>query len=281
MGTCGVTGTTGYVGSQLARILGERGWAIQTLGRSGCDVRFDLAEQVSPSDLSGLEALVHLSYDFSCRSWEETRRINVEGSRRLFEAARTAGVQQLVCISTIAAFPGTRSHYGRAKLDIEHAALGLRATVIRPGLVWGEDGGAMFGALAAAVTKLPIVPLPAPARLPMVMAHQDDLGQLVARILERNVAAEGQLVVAGADQTVFFIDLLRGLAAARGRQPRFLHVPWRLAWLGLRTLERAGVDPPFRSDSLVSLVSVDPDPFGRATMTSGQLGVSFRQYPAT
>jgi nucleoside-diphosphate-sugar epimerase len=251
---------------------------VRTLGRTDSDVFFDLSDAATPRDLDGIDALVHLSYDFSCRDLADTRRVNVEGSRRLFRAATAAGVQTPICISTVAAFPGARSNYGRAKLEIERAAVEHSGCVIRPGLVWGPQGGAMFGALARAASALPVLPLLAPAELPMVLANEEDLGGLVATVLERDGELSTQIIVAGSRQTVTFVDLLRRLAISQGREPRFIRAPWQLAWIGLRALELAHIDPPFRSDSLVSLVAVDPDPFGHATVDAESLGIRFRPY---
>jgi NADH dehydrogenase len=275
---CAITGASGYVGSRVAERLSAAGWTVRRLGRSDSGVRFDLTDPVPAAAFDGADALVHLAYDFSCRSWGETERVNVGGSRRLFAAARAAGIETIVCVSTVAAFPGARSNYGRAKLEIERAAFDLGACVVRPGLVWGPHGGAMFGALERAVNRLPVVPLPAPAGLEIVLVNEDDLAELVERILESWPEGSGELVVAASEEPLSFDALLRSLVSGDGRPARVVRVPWRLAWLGLRALELVGVTPPFRSDSLVGLVAVDADPLGRATTKAERFGVHPRPY---
>jgi nucleoside-diphosphate-sugar epimerase len=277
-GVCAITGASGYVGSRVAERLTAAGWSVRRLGRSGGGVRFDLTDPVPAAAFDGADALVHLAYDFSCRSWRETERVNVGGSRRLFAAARAAGIETIVCISTVAAFPGARSNYGRAKLEIERAAFEVGACVVRPGLVWGPDGGAMFGALERAVNRLPVVPLPAPAGLEIVLVNEDDLAELLARILASWPGASGELVVAASEQPLSFDALLRSLVSGDGHPARVVRLPWRLAWLGLRALELVGLTPPFRSDSLVSLVAVDADPLGRASTKAERFGVHMRPY---
>ena len=277
-GVCAITGASGYVGSRVAEHLSAAGWTVRRLGRSGSGVRFDLADPVPAAAFDGADALVHLAYDFSCRGWRETERVNVDGSRRLFAAVRAAGIETIVCVSTVAAFPGARSNYGRAKLEIERAAFELGACVVRPGLVWGPHGGAMFGALERAVNRLPVVPLPAPPGLEIVLVNEDDLAELVERILESWPEASGELLVAASEEPLPFDALLRSLVIADRRQPRVVRLPWRLAWLGLRALEFVGLTPPFRSDSLVSLVAVDADPLSRATTKAECFGVHLRPY---
>lgn len=228
--------------------------------------------------MDGVEALVHPAYDFSATRWADIQRINVDGSRRLLTAAREAQIERIVLVSTLAAFPGARSLYGRAKLEIEQAAMDTGAAIVRPGLVWGAEGAAMFGAVQRAVERLPIVPLLGPAELALSLVHEDDLALLVERLLELWPAASGKLLVAASGRTLTFVELLRSLTARAGKHPRLIRLPWRIVWLGLRALETIGATPPFRSDNLVSFVSIDDNPFARATDCAAHYGVSFRPY---
>jgi nucleoside-diphosphate-sugar epimerase len=286
-GVCAITGASGYVGSRIAAHLAGVGWEVRALCRSAPTLRgdrvahvpFELASGPTPEALDGADAVVHAGYDFSHTCWRDISRVNIDGSRRLLRAARDAQVARVVCVSTVAAFPGTRSMYGRAKLEIERLALDLGAAVIRSGLVWGPSGGAMFGALGRAVERLPIVPLLAPADLGLLLACEDDLVVLVERLLDHWPDGSEEVFVAAAAQTVTFVELLRSLSSSSGAAPPFLPVPWRIAWLGLRCAEMLGVTPPFRSDSLLSLIGSDADPLARATAQAARYGVSFRAYP--
>jgi nucleoside-diphosphate-sugar epimerase len=285
-GVCAITGASGYVGPGLASHLARAGWAIREFSRSGADrpqpgparVRFELGADPPPAAFDGVDCLVHLAYDFSATRWGEVERINVQGSRRLFAAARAADVERIVFVSTIAAFPGARSLYGRAKLEIERAAIEAGGTIIRPGQVWSPRRGAMLETLQRVVEQLPIVPLPLPAGLQLNLVHEDDLALLVERLLDRWPEVAGELFVAASTQTLSFEELLASLEGQAGRRPRVVRLPWPAAWLGLRTLELVGARPPFRSDSLISLVAADADPRSRATDDAERHGVRFRPY---
>jgi nucleoside-diphosphate-sugar epimerase len=285
-GICAVTGASGYVGSRIASRLTGVGWEVRALCRSSpgtqdahfTHVPFELAEGPTHATLEGVDTLVHAAYDFSHSDWSDIARVNIEGSRRLLAAAREAGVARIVCVSTVAAFPGARSMYGRAKLEIERVAIDAGATIVRPGLVWGPQGAAMFGALRRAVERLPVVPLLAPASLGLTLVYEDDLTLLVERLLEDWPEQSGGIFVAASEQMLTYADLLRSLAPRAAKGPRFVAVPWRVVWLALSALERVGVKPPFRSDSLLGLVSADSDPLARATASAERYGVSFRPY---
>jgi nucleoside-diphosphate-sugar epimerase len=284
--TCAITGASGYVGSCVADRLLHEGWEVRALTRTApskarvgfTQVDFRLGHDCAAGMFDGVDALVHLAYDFEAMTWADIERINVDGSRRLFAAAREAGVSQIVCVSTIAAFPSTRSRYGRAKLEIERLAFDVGAAVVRPGLVWGPDGAAMFGSLRRAVNRLPVIPMPVPGRLELSLVHEDDLGMLVGGLLDRWPEASGMLFVAASRETVTFAELLRSLASRRRRPPILMRFPWKVAWLGLRLLEAVGANPPFHSDSLVSLVAADAEPLARATAGTESYGARFRPY---
>src|SRR5512137_1467583 len=110
MKTCAVTGATGYVGGRLKAALQQSGWRVMEWSRQAAGgkatVNFRLGQEVDPQRLAGTEALVHCAYDFSARRWKDIERVNVAGTENLFRAARTAGVERIVFISSLSAFEG-------------------------------------------------------------------------------------------------------------------------------------------------------------------------------
>ena len=168
--------------------------------------------------------------------------------------------------------------YGRAKLEIERLAIDLGAAVIRPGLVWGPESAATFGALLRSVERLRVVPLVAPAKRELALVHEDDLALLLERVLDEWPDGSGRLFVAASEHMLTFARLLRQLSRRTGKRRSFIPIPWMAAWLGLRSLEVLGVTPPFRSDSLLSLVTSDSEPFSHATARAERYGVTFRRF---
>ncbi len=148
---CAITGTGGFVGGCLKDYFARHGWEILELTRlpkpGARAVAFQLGAEISPPSLAGVTALVHCAYDFQPLRRDEIHAVNVEGTRKLFLAARAAGIGKIVCLSSISAYDGCRSLYGRVKLEIEKIALDQGALVIRPGLVYGGGRGGMFGRL--------------------------------------------------------------------------------------------------------------------------------------
>jgi len=222
-----VTGPTGEIGkplmSELERrrpvgsVLGmarrpfdpaEEGWEKVTYRRGDILDRGSLAALFDGADVA-----VHLAFAiFGSR--EETRRVNLQGTRNVFEAALMAGIKRLVYASSVAAYgfhpenpqplsedvPPRGSegfYYSRQKAELEglldELLLGseVEAYVFRPCVVAGPRAtmlveqtvssvrvGDPVPLLRRGVEKLPLVApiLPDPGT-PLQLVHHDDVAQ--------------------------------------------------------------------------------------------------------
>jgi len=264
-----ITGAQGFVGSMLARRFIEAGWVVTRFSHStsasdGDAVPFRLGGDIQPEIFRSrnITALVHCAYDFKPLRRAEIQRVNVDGSRKLLAAAAMGGVQRIAVMSTISAFEGSRSVYGKAKLEIEAAALAAGALVVRSGLVWADgppSGGGMFGSLSRSVNG-GLVPLVGGGRHPQHLVHVQDLWELLRRFCDGELQTPSKPVVAAAAKPWPMRELLAELARRQGAHPRFVAVPWQPVWAGLRLAEFAHVPVPYRSDSVISLVYQDPHP---------------------
>jgi len=261
---CAITGSNGYVGGCLRAYLAKHGWDILEVTRQPRPgtrgVAFQLGADVAPDSLTGVSALVHCAYDFKPLRWAEIKAVNVAGSQKLMHAARAAGVEQIICISSISAYDGCRALYGRAKLDIEHAALDQGALVLRPGLVYGPGPGGMFGKLTDQVRKSSVIPLIGDGSQIQYLVHHEDLSAFVAQALATGMPGAPRLLTAANPQPWPFKQLLQEIARALNKKVRFIPLPWRLVWAGLKSAETLGLRLNFRSDSLVSLMYQNPRP---------------------
>ncbi len=261
---CVLTGAHGFVGSRLKRYLEGAGWRIIPWTRqpepgSGA-VAFRLGQEVDPGLLKGARALVHCAYDFGPRRWEGIAAANVTGSQKLLEAARKAGVESVVLISSISAFAGCRSLYGKAKLQIESSAQSLGAHTIRPGLVYSGRPGSMFGRLVQQVRSARFIPILQGGKQVQYLVHDEDLGKLVQSCLDGRVARAADPITIAHPQGWELKEILSQIARALNKPVSFVPVPWQFVWLALKFLEVAGARPNFRSDSLISMVYQDPRP---------------------
>lgn len=235
--TVAITGPTGEIGLPLLAELerrpevGEvRGMARREFdpGAEGWEKveyrRGDILDPVSLDELfAGADVAVHLAFAiFGDR--EETRRVNLEGSRNVFEAAVLAGVKRLVYASSVAAYgfhpenplplgeevPARGSdgfYYSAQKAELEAtlarivAGSDVDAYVFRPCVVAGPratmlvrkavEGARLGDPLPALRRGLARLPLPAPVLpdpgVPIQLVHHDD----VARALAAAIAGDG------------------------------------------------------------------------------------------
>lgn len=175
-----ITGATGFLGRNLCPYLVEQGYRLRALVRPTSDYGFlqELGVELAWGDVrdpqtamqaaEGCRAVVHAAARF--RFWgpkEAFFSANVDGTRNLLQAARKAGVEQFIHISTIAVVgrppkgevitEETPCHpldpYQESKLAAERLALtyhrnyGLPVVVLRPGAMYGPWGRYAFNRL--------------------------------------------------------------------------------------------------------------------------------------
>ena len=217
-----VTGPTGDIGRALLRRLDadplvERvlGMARRPFDPASLGLRKTEYRQGDVLDRDAVQAfadeadvLVHLAF-IIVGGREETRSVNLEGSRNVFEAAR--GVGRLVYTSSVAAYGfhadnpqpltedvpvrGTDAHYYSAqKAELEQTlrealdGADTETYVFRPCIVAGGDALALVEAFPALLRKAPVGPvLPNPGT-PFQLVHTED----VALALAAAVRGEGE-----------------------------------------------------------------------------------------
>ncbi len=271
---CAITGANGYVGACIANYLRSQGVDVVELNRRGTSkTRFVLGEDLPPGALAGVDVLVHCAYDFAARTWHEIKRVNVDGSLKLFASAH---VPKIIFISSLAAFDGCKSMYGQAKLAVEKASQPNGVISIRPGLVYdqGEPRG-IVGALSKITQFSPIIPLIAGSQM-CYPCHAEDLARMVYQLCTRDFAACEPITAASKDGLPFR-EVLRRMAAKKGRNARFVPVFSSPILWSLKAVESLGLKSRIRSDSLISLLNQNP----RVDFAElERMGAAFRPFDA-
>ncbi len=253
-----VTGATGFVGAAVARALLTAGWQVRVLARAGSDRRNldGLTVEVAEGDLNrpatlapaaaDCGALFHVAADYrlGARVPDELYRTNVEGTRHVLAAARTAGVGRVVYTSSVATVgipadgtPGREDgpvaladmigHYKRSKFLAEAVAREAAAsgqdvvivnpsTPVGPGDVKPTPTGQLI--LDAAAGRMP-----AYVDTGLNVVHVDDVahGHLLA--FERGRRGE-RYILGGEDMTL--AQILAEVARLAGRQPPRVRLPY-------------------------------------------------------
>src|SRR3954451_12634716 len=217
-----ITGATGNVGTSVLRSLAAdpRVEEIVGIARRRPDLEHPrtrwVAADVAEVDLrpffADADAVIHLAWLIQpSRDGAELERVNVHGSRRVFEAAAAAGAKALVHASSVGVYsPGPKDRavdeswpregvqslfYARHKAQAEHdldaveaANPGMRVVRLRPGLIFKREAGSEIRRLFAGPfvpsplvrpELLPVLPLP--DRLVLQCVHASDVGDAYRR----------------------------------------------------------------------------------------------------
>ncbi len=255
-----VTGANGYVGGRILSRLRAGGVdAVALVRRPACGDglarRYALGEPLDSGLLDGIETVIHAAYDASVQG-EDIRTVNMHGSMPLLDGLAERGGRALL-ISSLSAFEGTRSRYGRAKLELERAVLAREGIVLRPGLIFGIAAGGLFGAMVKALSASALAPMIGGGGQRLFVTHDEHLAQLIAAIATGQLRAEPPLFAAHEVPTTLRA-IADEIARAHGRGLKAIPLPPPLVRIGLRLSELAGVGLPFRSDSLRSLLHPIP-----------------------
>jgi nucleoside-diphosphate-sugar epimerase len=180
-----MTGTSGYVGKFLATYLQNEFNVVALLNDQGLPWR--LGDSVHVKQMADAHYIIHAAWDMNAEQWTDIIPINIRGSRRLVKQASSLGVPVLF-ISSMSAFRGCRSKYGRAKLMVEQTVVNKGGRIIRPGLVWspGELGG-MLGKIARVIRWLPLIAIPSTDKQKLHMTNLSNLGDILLDILQGKV----------------------------------------------------------------------------------------------
>jgi nucleoside-diphosphate-sugar epimerase len=276
-----VTGASGYLGSRICRTLEFKGWQVVRLTGSQAEVpgqviRYELAAPITAeiSDaLRSADVLIHTAYNLSITGADDIRRVNVEGTRRLLQAAKEASIGRIIVLSSMSAFDGTSQLYGRAKLDIEAMTVKYGGCAIRPGLVYGEQAGGMAGSLRK-LTTLPVVPVIS-GGAGLYTVREDELLEAIDCLASVTALEPGTISLAHQERSTLS-ELLTAFAGQENRQCRFIPVPWQPVYWLLKSGEFLRVPLPFRADSLLGLVYAAPGLVGRKQLA--ELGLTMSAF---
>lgn len=274
--TCLVTGGTSSIGKVLVRQLSARGDAIRLLVRPSAS-RAGLClpgVEFAPGDVTdagsvaraadGCATVYHLAAVVgTARDPADWDRVNVQGSRNVFLAARGAGAR-VVFVSSVGALgwtePGeiadeTRprgprfwaGHYGRTKSEAEDllrelVGRGLWGCTVYPGFGYGPSRAVTHPGL----TDNTLLRLAAGKPLPLLwgrnrlcVSYFQDTARGCIAAAERGRPGEGY-VLGGENLT--FQQIIAGAAAALGRRPPRLRVPVALLGAAIAVAKRARPD---------------------------------------
>jgi nucleoside-diphosphate-sugar epimerase len=235
-----ITGANGFIGRHLLARLATLGHSdVVALARDASSLTntlssvqqwrsewralsCDLTRDVLPiGEIARDSVVLHMAAATGKMSPAAMRRVNVEGTQRVLDGARTARAAHFVYVSSIAAGFDDRSwyHYAETKREAERlvSAGGLPYSIVRPTMVFG-NGSAVGTALDSLATgKAPIVL--GSGKVQTQPVHVDDVTSLLLALSRAEPAGGDVLELGGADRLTMG-RLLAAIRASHGLSPR-------------------------------------------------------------
>jgi nucleoside-diphosphate-sugar epimerase len=275
-----ITGGSGYVGRNLIRHFRQNGVDVVALVRSDLSaatverlgatpVRGELLSGSLLSSMRGCDMLIHAAADTTHGFGTASQaQINVEGTRRVLETARAAGVRRAVHISTdsvlITGKPliGVTENlplpskpagsYSRTKGDAERVACSIttkdfEVVIVRPRFVWGRDDTTALPQLVGAVISGKFAWI-SEGRYLTSTTHIANLCEGVDRAFERGRNGQAYFITDGepVEFREFVTKLLdtQGLGAPDKSVPRSLVRTMAILGGALYKVTKGKIEPP-------------------------------------
>lgn len=262
-----VTGASGFLGRAVAAELVAAGQEVRTLQRRPSQVPGATDALGSVTDaalvaraLEGAEGVVHLAAKVSLAGDPaDFRRVNVDGTRTMLDAAERAGVARFVQVSSpsvahagaalagVGAEPASpeqaRGDYARTKAEAELLALArdsdaMRVVAVRPHLVWGPGDPQLTERIIDRARRGTLPLLDGGTAL-VDSTYVDNAASGIVAALRRADAAHGNAYVITNGEPRAVGDLMAGICLAAGVRPPRFSVPAALAKAAGSAIERA------------------------------------------
>lgn len=248
-----VTGASGFTGSHLVRLLNEGGFAVRALlresssrvlleGLSYRPIEGDLASDVEFTEhVRGSDVIFHVAavYREAKLPDEIYRRVNVEATRHLAEAALAHGIPFVYC-STCGVHgevspPANEESpynpgdiYQQTKVEAEEALLatrqrGLKFAIIRPVGIYGP-GDRRFLKLFKGVARRRF-PIIGSGEVLYHLTHVDDVARGFIRAYEAIQDVQGEAFIIAGERYTSIRELVDIIARHAGVSPPRLRLP--------------------------------------------------------
>jgi NADH dehydrogenase len=275
-----VTGAFGYSGKRIAHRLLARGDTVRTLTNSPhrrghaligrievAPLAFDDVDALADS-LRGARTLFNTYWvRFNTRQFSFGQA--VANTKRLFEAARRAGVERVVHVSITNPRPDSTLAYFRGKAELEKtlSQSGLSHAILRPAVLFGDED-ILVNNIAWALRRLPVFGVFGDGAYRIQPIHVDDLAALAVEAASR---ADDVTIDAVGPEQFTYRGLVEALAQIIGARRSIVSVPPALGLWAARAVGWVLRDVVITRDEIkglmAGLLAVDSEPTGTTRLT--------------
>jgi uncharacterized protein YbjT (DUF2867 family) len=207
-------------------------------------------------DTSDIEIFIHCAWVLSGNA-PEAASLNIRATTQLLDTLRRSNIS-VIFISSMAAFPGARSWYGKSKLEAESLILADGGIVVRPGTVFGGSNKGIVGAIDRVIRVFHVAPAFGGKRTALYLVGIDRLCKVMKKIVLSQSTWAGKTLSIFDPPKTSLAGLYRLLARNANTWVISIPVPVGPCIMMMRFCEWAGLSLPIRSDSLVSITNANP-----------------------
>lgn len=252
-----ITGGTGFVGRHAARLLAEAGHHVVLIARgfdhTDASIRTMPNVEFAPIGLNdaralaaafaGCDAVAHcagINREIGAQTYQN---VHIDGTRRVVEAARMAGVRKVASISFLRARANCGSGYHESKWAAEEIVRdsGLDYTIFKCGVIYG-DGDHMLNHLSHAFHTFPMFAFVGFVDKLVRPTAVEDVAGLIKSSLVDSALSRKTVAVMG-PETLTLRQAVRRVANVCGKKPLMFPMPLWFHYALAYFVERLMVTP--------------------------------------
>jgi len=262
--TAAITGATGFLGKHVLDAAKEKGLKVKALTRKP-RLSDDHVEWIEGTLEDGpalektfkdTDLVIHMAGLTKALNRNEFFDVNLGGTKKVLNAAKTVGAEKLYLISSLAAREPLVSHYGASKAAAEGALLSgkwpFKWTIIRPPAIYGPHDLEILKILKA--SKFGFLPAPGSVKNRFSMIHAADLAKAIFAMPDSGYNSDIIEIDDGKPDGYQISDVASAIASFDGKIPKLIPVPYSI--LALSGLVGDAVAAVSRKPSMLTLSSV-------------------------
>ncbi len=252
MGKIIITGSSGFIGRELALYLSQENYNIYAFQRKPLKEKFpniqfvpySLSTKIEDHYFQEADILIHTAYQKLNPKEDD---VNYSGTKIILKKCRQYQVK-FIFLSTVSAQKNIPSRYAISKLNIENLLDKNQDTILKLGLVIGNNG--LFFSMYTIIKKLKIVPIFDNGKQHVQYISITDVTSICKYVIEQN--STGSYVITHHD-TILMKELYQKLAHHQQKKRIFISIPSKIAYFTLKGIEKLNIQLPITSENIAGL----------------------------
>ncbi len=242
-----VTGAFGYTGRWIAHRLLDEGKRVRTLTNAvGRDDPFEGRLEVHPLDFNDTSALVEslrgadVLYNtywvrYNGHSNHSDHEVATENCRKIFEAAKQAGVRRIVHFSVANPDKAPKWSYFQGKVISEEMLrdCGVSYAIVRPTVLFGGGRNVLVNNIGWILRRFPVFGLFGWGNYLIQPVHVEDVARIAVEV---GKGEEDVIVDATGPETFTYREFIKLIAQSMGIRRLILPMPALLGWVAGRVM---------------------------------------------